>query len=148
MFKRTWTDDEIAMLARHEVPKGRSLNASRIKAWELHIPFHPGDPNAVPTIPPKNTVTITTWDKSEVSMLKKKVLPPNRSLSSAYSKAHLLHIPFNRIRKQKTPQKEKVALLKEQIISELKTTRSIRATARKFGVDYTSVRNIALEINL
>lgn len=34
MAKRTWTDEEIALLAQHKVPQGRSLNAARIKAWE------------------------------------------------------------------------------------------------------------------
>lgn len=54
MAKRTWTDEEIALLAQHKVPQGRSLNAARIKAWELHIPFRPNDPNAEPTVPPRS----------------------------------------------------------------------------------------------
>lgn len=148
MFKRTWTEDEIAMLARHEVPQGRSLNASRIKAGSLHIPFHPGDPNAVASEPPVWTPQRRTWTADEVAKLKNKEIPEGRSKKTAHSIAHRLHIPLNFIRQQKTPQKEKVARLKDQIIAELLSTRKLRATARKFGVAYTSVRNIALEINL
>lgn len=146
MTKRTWTDEEIALLAQHKVPQGRSLNAARIKAWELHIPFRPNDPNAEPTVPPRNPIQVPTWTEDDLAMLQEKVLPPNRTLSAAYSKANRMHVPFNRIRKQKTPQKEKVALLKEQIVQELKTEHSIRSTARKFGLAFTAVRDIAQEL--
>lgn len=146
MAKRTWTDEEIALLAQHKVPQGRSLNAARIKAWELHIPFRPNDPNAEPTDPPRNPIQVPTWTEDDLAMLQEKVLPPNRTLSAAYSKANRMHVPFNRIRKQKTPQKGKVALLKEQIVQELKAEHSIRSTARKFGLAFTAVRNIALEL--
>lgn len=105
MAKRTWTDEEIALLAQHKVPQGRSLNAARIKAWELHIPFRPNDPNAEPTDPPRNPIQVPTWTEDDLAMLQEKVLPPNRTLSAAYSKANRMHVPFNRIRKQKTPQK-------------------------------------------
>ena len=73
MAKRTWTDEEIALLAQHKVPQGRSLNAARIKAWELHIPFRPNDPNAEPTVPPRNPIQVPTWTDDDLAMLQEKV---------------------------------------------------------------------------
>ena len=148
MHAPTWTEEEIGLLARHIVPKGRSLNAARFKAWKLRIPFHPADPDAIPSVPPKIPVKNPTWTDPEILALQGKELPQDRTLSAAYGKAHRLHIPFNRMRKRKTPQKQKVASIKDLISAELLATRKIRATARKFGVDYTSVRNIAKELNL
>ena len=148
MFKSTWTDAEIDMLAHHKVPPGRSLNGARAKAWSLHSPFRPSDPNAQASETPDWKPQRRSWTADDVGRLKGREVPAGRTLKTARSIAHRLHIPFNRIRKQKTPQKEKVALLKDQIVEELLTTRNIRATARKFGLSYTPVRNIALEINL
>lgn len=148
MFTTTWTQDEIELLAQHKVPQGRSLNAARIKAWELHIPFRPSDPHATASDTPVWVPQRRSWTDADVAKLKEKVIPEGRSLPSvrAYASAH--HIPFNRIRRRQTPQKEKVALLKDDIVKELLSTYKIRATARKFGVAYTSVRKIAVELGL
>lgn len=148
MFTTTWTQDEIELLARHKIPPGRSLNGARSKAQALHIPFRPSDPHATASNTPVWVPQRRSWTDADVAKLKEKVVPEGHSLSSvrAYASAH--HIPFNRIRKRQTPQKEKVALLKDDIVKELLSTYKIRATARKFGVAYTSVRKIAIEIGL
>ena len=148
MFTTTWTQDEIELLARHKIPPGRSLNGARSKAQALHIPFRPSDPHATASEPPVWVPQRRSWTDADVAKLKEKVVPEGRSLASvrAYASAH--HIPLNRIRRRQTPQKEKVALLKDDIVKELLTTYKIRATARKFGVAYTSVRKIAVELGL
>lgn len=148
MFTTTWTQDEIELLARHKIPPGRSLNGARSKAQALHIPFRPSDPHATASDTPAWVPQRRSWTDTDVAKLKEKVIPEGRSLASvrAYAGAH--HIPFNRIRRRQTPQKEKVALLKDDIVKELLSTYKIRATARKFGVAYTSVRNIAVELGL
>lgn len=148
MFKTTWTQDEIELLARHKIPPGRSLNGARAKAQALHIPFRPSDPNATASDTPVWVPQRRSWTDDEVAKLKNKEIPEGRSIKTAHSIAHRLHIPLNFLRKQKTPQKEKVAMLKDQIVEELLSTYKIRATARKFGVAYTSVRNIAVELDL
>lgn len=43
MTIRTWTHEELEMLAQHKVPQGRSLNAARIKACSLGIRFRPNE---------------------------------------------------------------------------------------------------------
>lgn len=148
MFTTTWTQDEIELLARHKIPHGRSLNGARSKAQALHIPFRPSDPHATASDTPVWVPQRRSWTDDEVAKLKEKVVPEGRSIKTAHSIAHRLHIPFNRIRRRQTPQKEKVALLKDDIVKELLSTYKIRATARKFGVAYTSVRNIAVELGL
>lgn len=146
MFKSTWTEEELAMLANHKVPPTRSENAARNKACRLHIPFNPGTPDAEPSVLPEHTLQRTTWTAEEVASLRKGTLPEGRSRQSAYDKACRLHVPFNPVRRQKVPQKEKVATLYSHIVQELQATGNIRATSRKFGVSYTAVRNIALEL--
>lgn len=119
-----------------------------IMAQALHIPFRPSDPHATASDTPVWVPQRRSWTDADVAKLKEKVVPEGHSLSSvrAYASAH--HIPLNRIRRRQTPQKEKVALLKDQIVTELLSTYKIRATARKFGVAYTSVRKIAVELGL
>jgi len=148
MFKSTWTPEEIELLARHKVPPGRSLNGARAKAQALHIPFRPSDPHATASDTPVWVPRRRSWTDADVAKIKEKVVPEGHSLSSvrAYASAH--HIPFNRIRKRQTPQKERVALLKDDIVKELQSRHSIRSTAVKFGLAYTSVRNIAIELGL
>ena len=148
MYRTTWTPEEIELLAHHKIPPGRSLNGARSKAQALHIPFHPSDPNATASDTPVWIPQRRTWTDADVAKLKEKVVPEGRNLPSvrAYASAH--HIPFNRIRRRQTPQKERVALLRDDIVKELQSHHSIRSTAVKFGLAYTSVRNIAVELGL
>ena len=106
------------------------------------------NPNATASDTPVWVPQRRSWTDADVAKMKEKIVPEGHSLSSvrAYASAH--HIPFNRIRRRQTPQKERVALLKDDIVKELQSTGKIRATARKFGLAYTSVRNIAIEIGL
>lgn len=148
MFTTTWTQDEIELLARHKIPPGRSLNGARAKAKALHIPFRPSDPHATASDTPVWVPRRRSWTDADVAKIKEKVVPEGHSLSSVRSYASAHHIPFNRIRRRQTPQKEKVALLRDDIVKVLQSTGNIRATSRKFGLAYTSVRNIAIEIGL
>lgn len=147
MTIRTWTHEELEMLAQHKVPQGRSLNAARIKACSLGIRFRPNE-GAPANTTPVWTPAKPTYTEDELESLKNGVLPEGRSLSGAYNKAFRMGTSFATKRRRKTPQKEKVALLKADIVKELQARHSIRSTAIKFGLAYTSVRNIAVELGL
>ena len=149
MFNKPWTDNEINLLKIGEIPPRRTISSARCKAYELGIPFHPIKKDLEPIQKEVAPAKIdNTWSKYEIAMLHKKKVPPGRTRLAAYVKAHFLGIPFNPIRKQKVSQKERIAQLREQIINELVATHKIRATARKFNVHYTAVRNIALELGI
>ena len=115
--KHAWTQEDIAQLAKHQVPKGHTYSAARAKAFKLGIPFQPNRRHAVPTpMPQLGSVTHSLWTRPEIEMLRKGELPLGRSLASAYQKAHKLHIPFKRLRTQKKHQdvSESVAQAPEQ----------------------------------
>ena len=143
MFKKSWTTEELEMLANHIVPPSRSVNASSNKACRLGIPFTPSDSDAEPSVLPEYNLQVSTWTDKEINLLRKAKLPNGRSRQAAYEKAFRLGISFNPVRNKKTPQKERAILLHDEIVAELKRTGNIRATARKFGLAYTTVRNIA-----
>ena len=146
MFKKSWTPEELEMLSHHIVPPNRTLNAARNKACALNIPFTPGNADATPTELPEYNPQVLTWTETEIELLKNKKLPKGRSRQSAYGKAFRLGITFNPERKKKTPQKEKAMFLHDDIVAELKRTGNMRATANKFGLAYTTIRNIAKDI--
>lgn len=146
MFKKSWTPEELEMLSNHIVPPKRSMNAARNKASKLGIPFTPGDSTAEPSILPEYNPQVSTWTDKEIALLRKGKLPKGRSRQAAYEKAFRLGISFNPVRNKKTPQKELAILLHDEIVAELKRTGNMRATARKFGLAYTTTRNIAKEI--
>ena len=143
MFKKSWTPEELEMLANHIVPPGRSVNAARNKACRLGIPFTPGDSGAEPSVLPEYDLQVSSWTDKEIDLLRKGKLPNGRSRQAAYGKAFRLGISFNPVRNKKTPQKERAMLLHDEIVAELKRTGNLRATASKFGLAYTTVRNIA-----
>ena len=147
MFTTTWTQEELEMLAKHVVPPTRSLNAARVKACSLGIRFRPNEGSPANTAPAW-TPAKPTYTEAELDCIRNGVIPEGRSLSGAYNKAFRMGTSFATKRRRKTPQKEKVALLKDDIVKELLSTYKIRATARKFGVDYTSVRKIAIALGL
>lgn len=86
MTIRTWTHEELEMLAQHKVPQGRSLNAARIKACSLGIRFRPNE-GAPANTTPVWTPAKPTYTEDELESLKNGVLPEGRSLSGAYNKA-------------------------------------------------------------
>lgn len=146
-----WTKDEIELLRRNIKPDNRTIFACRNKAMSLRIPFCPKTKGVLkkPSKLPEgfNPEPLKKpWTDAEMVLLKYKVVPLGRSTMAAVMKAHQLGLPFNRVRKAKTPQKERVAMCRDDIVAELNATGKIRATARKFGVDYSSVRNIYLEL--
>lgn len=147
MFTTTWTQDEIELLAKHVVPPTRSLNAARVKACSLGIRFRPNE-GAPANTAPAWTPAKPTYTEAELDCIRNGVIPEGRSLSGAYNKAFRMGTSFATKRRCKTPQKEKVALLKDDIVKELQAHHSIRSTAIKFGLAYTSVRNIAVELGL
>lgn len=142
MFKKTWTGEEIAALARHEVPPGRSLNAARVKASELGIPFRPSDPDAAPSEPPEVSPKVSSWEPDDIRALLDRTIPEGRTLKAAYGKAHRLGIHFNRIRKEKVPQKELVARNMDRIVQMLPEL-GIRGTSRALGISFSSIRKVA-----
>lgn len=145
-IKKLWTLEELEMLSNHIVPPKRSMNAARNKACRLGIPFTPGDSDAEPSMLPEYNPQVSIWTDKEIDLLRKGKLPKGRSRQAAYEKAFRLGIAFNPERKKKTPQKERAMLLHDEIVVELKRTGNIRATANKFGLAYTTIRNIAKEI--
>lgn len=147
MTIRTWTHEELEMLAKHVVPPTRSLNAARVKACSLGVSFRPNEGAPANTAPVWTTAK-PTYTEDELESLRNGVLPEGRSLSGAYNKAFRMGTSFATKRRRKTPQKERVALLKDDIVKELQARHSIRSTAIKFGLAYTSVRNIAVELGL
>lgn len=147
MTVRTWTPEELEMLAKHVVPPTRSLNAARVKACLLGISFRPNE-GAPANTAPVWTPAKPTYTEAEMDSIRNGVIPEGRSLSGAYNKAFRMGTSFATKRRRKTPQKEKVARLKDDIVKELQARHSIRSTAIKFGLAYTSVRNIAIEIGL
>lgn len=135
------------MLAKHVVPPTRSLNAARVKACSLGISFRPNEDAPANTAPDWMPAK-PTYTEAELDCIRNGVIPEGRSLSGAYNKAFRMGTSFATKRRRKTPQKEKVTLLKNDIVKELQARRSIRSTAIKFGLAYTSVRNIAVELGL
>lgn len=114
--KHARTQEDIAQLAKHKVPKGHTYSSARSMAFKLGIPFQPNRRHAVPTpVPQLGSVTHSMWTRHEIEMLCKGELPPGRSLGSAYQKAHKLHISFKRLRSQKNQGiSESVAQVPEQ----------------------------------
>lgn len=115
--RHAWTQEDVAQLAKHKLPKGHTYSSARTMAYKLGIPFQPNRRHAVPTpVPQLGSVTHAMWTRPEIEMLCKGELPPGRSLASAYQKAHKLHIPFKRLRTQKKHQgvSESVAQAPEQ----------------------------------
>lgn len=145
-----WTKDEIELLRRNIKPENRTIVACHNKAQSLLIPFCPKSRGVFkrPSKLPKKfnpEPRKKPWTEVEMELLKYKVVPPGRTKTAAAMKAHQLGLTFNKVRKAKTPQKERVAACRDEIVAELNATGKIRTTARKFGVDYNSVRNIAVE---
>lgn len=84
------------------------------------------------------------WTESEIEMLHANELPPGRTLQSAHVKAYKLGISFCPTSpKSGKAQKELASRVKDYVIDEIRRTGNVRATARKFGVSYTTVSDIA-----
>lgn len=116
MTIRTWTHEELEMLAKHVVPPTRSLNAARVKACSLGVSFRPNE-GAPANTAPVWTPAKPTYTEDELESLRNGVLPEGRSLSGAYNKAFRMGTSFATKRRRKTPQKERVALLKDDIVN-------------------------------
>lgn len=87
---------------------------------------------------------INKWTDAEIAMLRNNILPPGRKLKSAYTKAFRLDICFCPVTKKSyKAQREKTAYVTGSVIRELQKTGKVRATARKYGISYTTVMEIA-----
>jgi len=84
------------------------------------------------------------WTEAEIAMLHANELPPGRTLQSAHVKAYRLGICFcPKSPKSGKAQKKFASSVKDYVIAEIRRTGNVRATARKFGVSYTTVSDIA-----
>ena len=86
MTIRTWTHEELEMLAKHVVPPTRSLNAARVKACSLGISFRPNEDAPANTAPDWMPAK-PTYTEAELDCIRNGVIPEGRSLSGAYNKA-------------------------------------------------------------
>lgn len=87
---------------------------------------------------------INGWTQAEIAMLYDNVLPPGRTLRSAYTKAFKLGISFcPTAKKSFKTQRDITASMKEKVTDEVIRTGKVRETARKFGISYTTVMDIA-----
>lgn len=87
---------------------------------------------------------INKWTDAEIAMLRNNILPPGRKLKSAYTKAFRLGISFCPVTKKSyKAQREKTAYVTGSVIRELQKTGKVRATARMYGISYTTVMEIA-----
>lgn len=87
---------------------------------------------------------INYWTEAEIAMLRENILPPGRKLKSAYTKAFRLGICFCPVTKKSSKsQREQTAYVTGSVIRELQKTGKVRATARKYGISYTTVMEIA-----
>ncbi len=87
---------------------------------------------------------IKYWTDAEIAMLRKNVLPTGRTKQSAYVKAYKLGICFCPVTKKSyKAQREQAASVTGAVIGELRKTGKVRATARKYGISYTTVMEIA-----
>lgn len=93
------------------------------------------------------------WTEAEIAMLHENILPPGRTLHSAYTKAFKINISFCPIAKKSyKAQRKRTAYVTGSVIKELQKTGNVRATARKYGISYTTVMDIArkagIQVNL
>ena len=87
---------------------------------------------------------INYWTEAEIAMLRNNILPEGRTLYSANNKAFRLGISFCPVTKKSyKAQREKTAYVTGSVIRELQKTGKVRATARKYGISYTTVMEIA-----
>ena len=87
---------------------------------------------------------INKWTDAEIAMLRNNILPEGRTLYSANNKAFRLGISFCPVTKKSyKAQREKTAYVTGSVIRELQKTGKVRATARKYGISYTTVMEIA-----
>jgi hypothetical protein len=87
---------------------------------------------------------INYWTEAEIAMLRENILPPGRKLKSAYTKAFRLGICFCPVTKKSfKAQRAQAAYVTGSVIRELQKTGKVRATARKYGISYTTVMEIA-----
>lgn len=87
---------------------------------------------------------INYWTEAEIAMLRENILPPGRTLNSAYMKAFRLGICFCPVTKKSyKAQREQTAYVTGSVIRELQKTGKVRATARKYGISYNTVMKIA-----
>lgn len=87
---------------------------------------------------------INKWTDAEIAMLRNNILPPGRKLKSAYTKAFRLGISFCPVTKKSfKAQRAQAAYVTGSVIRELQKTGKVRATARMYGISYTTVMNIA-----
>lgn len=84
------------------------------------------------------------WTEDEIAMLRNNILPPGRTLHSAYTKAFLLDFCFCPVLKKSFKvQRNRTKFVTGSVIKELQKTGKVRATARKYGISYTTVMEIA-----
>ena len=93
------------------------------------------------------------WTEAEIAMLRNNILPEGRTLYSANNKAFRLGISFCPVTKKSgKAQRKRTAYVTGSVIKELQKTGKVRATARKYGVSYTTVMDIArkagIQVNL
>jgi len=87
---------------------------------------------------------INKWTDAEIAMLRNNILPEGRTLYSANNKAFRLGISFCPVTKKSfKAQRARAAYVTGSVIRELQKTGKVRATARKYGISYTTVMEIA-----
>lgn len=87
---------------------------------------------------------INKWTDAEIAMLRNNILPEGRTLYSANNKAFRLGISFCPVTKKSfKAQRERATHVTGSVIKELRKTGKVRATARMYGISYTTVMDIA-----
>ena len=151
MYKKPWTDDEIALLAKNKVPHGRTESSARFKACQLGIPFRPHTQDApeYEGVQPHAEPPRIPWTDDEIEMLRNNIVPPGRTKSSAHSVAHRHGLLFHPINSRSgRHQSSRIADNYDSVAKELRETGKIRETARKFNLSYSAVWYIAKDIGI
>ena len=87
---------------------------------------------------------INKWTENEIAMLRNNELPPGRTLYSANNKAFRLGISFCPVTKKSfKEQRTRTRHVTGSVLKEIRKTGKVRATARKYGISYTTVMEIA-----
>lgn len=87
---------------------------------------------------------INKWTDAEIAMLCNNIIPEGRTLYSANNKAFRLGISFcPATKKSGKAQREHATHVTGLVIKELRKTGKVRATARMYGISYTTVMDIA-----
>lgn len=151
MYKgNPWTDNEIVQLQDNKVPEGRTLAGARFKAAQLGIPFCPITKERKHRVEVKPVVLKKIpYTEDEIKMIMNHEVPPGRSKACVYAKAQRMGVRFHpKNSRSGTHQVEKIRECRSDIEKELMTTCKIRATARKFGLTFSTVWHIADEMGL